>query len=365
MNPMSGEAGSRKIFDCDVHHVAPEEGLRERMPGYFKQRRLMLPGILGIANPLGVNRIDAAGPDGEAPGTSPDVMRDQWLDAFGIDRAVLIEAGLLRVCVHPDVDYATVIARAYNDWLSEVWLPHDERWLGSLLVNSADPAGAAEEIRRAGERERIVQVVMSSATRIPLGDRIYWPIYDAAVSLGLPVAVHPGAEGSGISGPPWAGYPSSYLEWHTDLTQNAMAQITSLVTRGALMQFPDLRFVVVEGGFGWVPHLLWRLDKNWKGLRQTVPWVERLPSEYVVEQVRFTSQPVEEPPKREQFLQILEMMQAKRTLLFSSDYPHWDQDAPARAFPGVKGELRDRIYWRNAEELYFGASEGGAEAVSG
>jgi len=269
-----------------------------------------------------------------------------------VDFAVLIEAKLLTVGVHPDTHFGNEIARAHNDWLREKWLPADPRFLGSMLINPLDPVAAAAEIRRVAGSERIVQVVMTSATRIPLGDRIYWPIYEAACEAGLPVAVHPGAEGKGVAGQFTAGFPASYLEWHTNLSQNFMAQLTSLLCRGAMSQFPELRFVMVEGGFGWVPHLLWRLDKNWKGLRSTVPWLDRLPSEYVLERVRFTSQPVEEPPSSDQLLELLHMMQAERTLMFSSDYPHWDNDSPLRAFPRLPEEMKERIFWKNAAELY-------------
>jgi predicted TIM-barrel fold metal-dependent hydrolase len=39
-------------------------------------------------------------------------------------------------------------------------------------------------------------------------------------------------------------------------------------------------------------------------------------------------------------------------LLFSSDYPHWDFDSPARAFPKLPDALRDAIFGGNARALY-------------
>jgi predicted TIM-barrel fold metal-dependent hydrolase len=44
--------------------------------------------------------------------------------------------------------------------------------------------------------------------------------------------------------------------------------------------------------------------------------------------VRFTSQPLDEPPALQQLWDILELMHAEETVMFSSDYPHWDQDDP-------------------------------------
>jgi predicted TIM-barrel fold metal-dependent hydrolase len=355
--PMGGESEETgpglSLIDCDVHCVPLHaDEIVSRLPAYFRTQGLVIPGGPGLPHPTGVRRVDARGPHGEPAGSLPEKMREQLLDAYGVDFAVLIEAKLLTVGVHPDTHFGNEIARAHNDWLREKWLPADPRFLGSMIVNPLDPAAAAAEICRVAGSERIVQVVMTSASRIPLGDRIYWPLYEAACEAGLPVAVHPGAEGKGVAGQFTAGFPASYLEWHTNLSQNFMAQLTSLLCRGAMSHFPGLRFVMVEGGFGWVPHLLWRLDKNWKGLRSTVPWLDRPPSEYVLERVRFTSQPVEEPPSNDQLLELLHMMNAERTLMFSSDYPHWDNDSPLRAFPRLPAAMKERIYWKNAAELY-------------
>lgn len=341
------------IIDCDVHPAwADPNEITKRLPEYFREAGGFGPIINDWRHPCGFQRADSRGPDGAEAGSSLELMRSQLLDGFGISKAILNASAQLQIGVHPHMGYATAYCRAFNDTLAETWLTWDERLYGAIMVAPQDPIAAAAEIRRMAANPRFVQVLFTSATRIPLGQSFYWPIYQAACEVGLPVAVHPGQEGSGISNGFIAGVPSSYLEWHTNLPQNYMGQLVSLVCEGVFEKFPQLRFVCVEGGLAWIPGVLWRLDKNWKALRSSVPWLRRLPSEYLVEHVRFTSQPSEEPPRSEQFLQLLEMIHAERTLLFSSDYPHWDNDDPHHAFPKLPSALAERFFRANAEELY-------------
>jgi predicted TIM-barrel fold metal-dependent hydrolase len=136
------------------------------------------------------------------------------------------------------------------------------------------------------------------------------------------------------------------------LPANYIGHLTSLVTEGVFSEYPSLRFVCIEGGIAWVPHLMWRLDKNWQSLRIQVPWLEKPPSEYIKEQVRFTTQPFPEPENTEHLRQILEMIHAEQTVMFSSDHPHWDNDDPRYGIPPLEESMERAIYAENAAELY-------------
>ena len=41
---------------------------------------------------------------------------------------------------------------------------------------------------------------------------------------------------------------------------------------------PGLRVLCAEGGFAWLPSLMWRFDRLWRGLRREIPWTTRRPS---------------------------------------------------------------------------------------
>ncbi len=344
------------IIDADVHNAIRQQAdLLPFLPKVWHQQWTESGvGVYGqYYSPVGVMRKDAIPDTGGAPGSDPLYVVKHHLDPYNIDYAVLTGSGVLGISLHADPDYANAVASAYNDWLIEYWLKVSPRFKGSILINHSDPVAAALEIDRMGSHPDMVQVIMSSAARSPYGQRFYHPIYEAAERNGLPISVHPGTEGKGISGAPTpSGYPTRYMEWHNILPANYMTHVNSLVCEGVFEKFPSLKFVAIEGGIAWLPHLMWRMDKNYKALRDSTPWLKRLPSEYILDHVRLTTQPIEEPDDPVQLLQIFQMIQAERIVMFSSDYPHWDFDNPKLALAGIPREMRRRILGQNAAELY-------------
>ncbi len=101
-----------------------------------------------------------------------------------------------------------------------------------------------------------------------------------------------------------------------------------------------------------MPALAWRLDAQWLKLRAALPRVKRPPSEYIRSQVWFTTQPMEEPERREHLLDTIEWMGWDR-LLFATDYPHWDFDDPATALPlRLTDDQRRAVFRENARAVY-------------
>ena len=347
-----------KLIDADVHNGL--ENARELLPFLprYWQEEVRLRGLnlphAGYVSPVGVLREDARPDDGDgAPGSSPAFMVKDHLDRYGVDHAILTGSGMLALSLHVDPDYANALSTALNEWMVQKWLRHSPRFKGSIIINHSDPAYAAKEIRKWAGHPDIVQVLMASGTPRLFGQRFFHPIYEAAEEVGWPVAVHPGTEGAGNAPQVTpAGRPTRYFEWHNILPINYMANVNSLVCEGVFERFPKLKFVAIEGGIAWLPHLMWRMDKNYKALRAQTPWLKKLPSEYIRAHVYLTTQPTEEPEKPEHLLQIFEMIGAPDNILFSSDYPHWDFDNPKMALPPLPREWKDRIYWKNAAELY-------------
>src|SRR3978361_2333617 len=90
------------------------------------------------------------------------------------------------------------------------------------------------------------------------------------------------------------------------LAQTTQWGVTSLVCGGVFERFPKLRVVIMEGGLGWIPSLSARMDKHWSRLRSEVPHLKRPPSEYVRQQVWFTTQPMEEPATAAQLIDLFD-----------------------------------------------------------
>lgn len=344
------------IIDADVHNtIGKLKDLLPYLPKVWHQQWMESGiGVHGqYYSPVGVLRQDAVPDSGGPAGSDPQFVLRHYMEPYGIDYAVLTGGGEQGISLHADPDYATAVAAAFNDWLADTWLKASPKFKGSIQINHSDPTEAAKEIDRMAKHPDMVQVVMGSGARMPYGNRFYHPIYEAAERNGLPVAIHPGTEGKGVAGAPTpSGYPTRYMEWHNILPANFMTHINSLVCEGVFEKYPKLKFVSIEGGIAWLPHLMWRMDKNYKALRDSAPWLKRLPSEYILEHVRVTTQPIEEPQKPEHLVQIFQMMQADKIAMFSSDYPHWDFDNPKVVLNGIPRDMRRRILGTNAAELY-------------
>lgn len=348
-----GSDGGPSLIDCDIHQRWQDESeVIQYLPDRYKDRGIQSPAML-YDNVAEFSRRDAIPDDGGKPGSDIEKMRNHHLNEYGVDYAILTGNSYLNLTALPNRDYAAELAVANNKWVIDQWLSEGGPFVGSLLAAPQKPERMAEMIRNLGDHPRIVQVVMPYASQLPYGHEYYWPMYEAAEEMGLPIAMHPYTEGHGVTRPPTgAGHPDTYFEWHSLLGTYGMGQLVSLTAEGVFAKFPNLDWVFVEGGLSWVPHFLWRMDKNWKALRAQVPYLQKPPSEYIRDQVRFTTQPIEEPNDPKDLIRILEMMHAEETVMFASDYPHWDTDSPMYALPPLPDGMEERVFAKNAQELY-------------
>ena len=130
-------------------------------------------------------------------------------------------------------------------------------------------------------------------------------------------------------------------------------QVVSFLAEGVFQKFPKLKLVLAESGFTWLPSLLWRTAKEWRGVRPEVPWIDRNPAELVAEHVRLTLQPVDAPKNDPASLaRILDHIGSDRMLLFSTDYPHWQFDGDDALPDGLPTASLGNLLINNALETY-------------
>jgi predicted TIM-barrel fold metal-dependent hydrolase len=271
------------------------------------------------------------------------------LDANNVELGILNATGVNGQAFQ-NRDLGAAYATAVNHWQVVEWTAKEKRLKASIVVPFEDAVASAAEIDRWAGHPDFVQVLLLSRTSEPLGQKRYWPIYEAAVRAGLPIGIHAfGFGGHPITG---AGWPSYYIEEMVGHSQSCQALLTSMVFEGVFERFPKLNIVLVEGGFAWAPALCWRMDKHWERLRVETPHVKRPPSEYVREHVWFTTQPIEEPDNPQHLAEVIEWLGWDR-LMFSTDYPHWDFDDPLHTFKFAMTEAQKaKVFRDNAKALY-------------
>ncbi|HEX4668471.1 MAG TPA: amidohydrolase family protein [Solirubrobacterales bacterium] len=360
--------------DCDIHPIL-RSGLRDLAPHLTDDWRARF----GMAKPLatdqfgaareatvemprspfyfptpGAFRKDAVPPDGGPPASDPAHVVAHHLEPNEIDRGLLLGQNMFGLGAFVQPGYATALASAFNDWLEATWLEADQRFRGTIVVAPQEPERAAAEVRRCAERSQAWVAVMLPLRNALMGEAAYHPIYAEAERQGIPIGVHiSGIEGVFPSAPPMpGGIPATYFEVKSTYTTVYQANLASMVIRGVFEQFPNLKLVMTECGIGWLPELLWRMDTNWKALRDEAPWVKRPPSEYVFDHVRFTSQPFVEPPTAKQVRDFCEMIQVERTLMFASDYPHYDFDDPTRTLAQIPKPARRAVEAETALDFF-------------
>jgi uncharacterized protein len=341
------------LIDCDIHNTPTPAALKRYLPERWRayHERFGRPGYTGAYYPKGspnAARSDAWPPTGGPPGSDLAFMRAQLLDAWPITYGILNTLISIRNQIR---EYDAALAQAINDWQIAEWLEPEPRLRAALVVPCDDGDLAAAEVNRLGDDLRFVQILLPVRTGEPLGKRRYWRLYEAAVRHNLPIGIHfGGGSGYPITG---AGWPSYYIEDHAGMAQSFQAQLISLVCEGVFEHFPTLRVVLIEGGFAWLPALKWRLDRSWQRLRDEVPHLAALPSEYIDRHIWLTTQPMEEPARPEHFLQLLDEFGGADRLLFATDYPHWDFDAPDQALPvRLAPDVERKIMVENARALY-------------
>jgi predicted TIM-barrel fold metal-dependent hydrolase len=92
-------------------------------------------------------------------------------------------------------------------------------------------------------------------------------------------------------------------------------------------------------------------------MRDQTPWVDRYPSEYLRDHVRYCSSALDGPTDPAQSERWMDFTDKADLLMYGSSYPHWSTSTPDEVAAGLSDEQREKVLWRNASELYELAME--------
>jgi predicted TIM-barrel fold metal-dependent hydrolase len=344
------------VIDCDVHAPGPPlQALLDYLPEYWQMYvrevflrgessgtgRLHVTAGAGFTYPAWAKGLAAAPED-----LTLDAIRTNVLD--GCELGILNCYAGAESFTHPY--FAPALATAVNRWLAEEWLDLDERLLGSAVIAPQHTASAVEEVERIAADPRFVQILLPARSSEPYGNQRYWPIWEAAAAHGLALAITYG--GAATSAPTALNWPPSFYETYAAAPTQFGSHLASLVFSGILDRFPELKIVMVESGWTWLPHVLWRMDWEWKSQRREVPWVRDSPSDYVRRNFRFTTAPVDAPDDLRQLGEVIEQLESDEVLMYGSDYPR-RYDVGVAELVGLLSEAQaERLLRENARECY-------------
>jgi predicted TIM-barrel fold metal-dependent hydrolase len=292
------------------------------------------------------------------PGSRDPDARVADMDRDGIDAAVLYPSQALffgpcdPIAALRNVEFVLDCQRAYNEWLADFCRAHPRRLFGLGLAPLQSPELAVQEAQRCvGKLGMVGLCIRPSAyvEELPLSHPVYDRFWAACQDLDVPVALHPGVHVD----TPGACRKFGLVQISGNLTETNTAQdavhggsglgqaignaVDMIVSLGRLLmggvceRFPQLRFLFLEAGGGWIPTLLERMDEQVKAFRLDGRWLKLLPSEYFKRQC-YAGFECEEW----NLVASAQFLGADR-ILWASDYPHPEYH------PGLVAQLREAL----------------------
>jgi predicted TIM-barrel fold metal-dependent hydrolase len=186
-----------------------------------------------------------------------------------------------------DKELAIAVLRAYNDWHVDEWCGiYPGRMIPLALPPIWDPQLMADEVRRVAKKGCHAVTFSENPEKLgyPSLHNEHWnPFWQACSDENTVVCLHIGSSSQVV-------VTSIDAPVDTMMTLQPMSIVQAaadLVWSPVLRRFPDLTFALSEGGIGWVPYFLERVDRVY---RQHRAWThqdfgDKLPSEVFLERI--------------------------------------------------------------------------------
>jgi len=383
------------IIDADTHVTETPDLWTSRAPASMRDRvprvvtssrgsqRWVLGGSQGMLASPGMTATAGVGSFKNPPKTYEEMhpgaydakARLKYMDQMGIWAMVMYPNvggfGAQQFLKLNDRELMLTCVQIYNDWQTE-WASADSRRL--LPVTSIpfwDVAAAAKEVRRCaaiGHKGILFTGEPQYFGQPLLGDRHWDPLWEAAVELDLPISFHVGSgdmtEGLLKNRVAAYGQAAAFTALAVNILFQNGVQVSDLIMSGVLARYPQIKFVSVESGIGWIPFMLETMDYQFQGnsVAEEHPEFDRLPSEYFARNVFACYWFEQVAPRR-----LLDKIGVDR-ILFETDFPHptslYGDEVHARIRGGLSDceeSARRMILWGNAQKLYKVADPSAAD----
>jgi len=259
------------------------------------------------------------------------------LDKAGVAIQVIYPT-LFLVPLSEDDGFETALIRSYNTWIAERCGQRPDRLKWAALLPLRQPAEAVEEIRRVKELGAVSLATFGTAGDKLLNAAEFDPVWAAASESGLPVCCHVGWSHPGLR----MTCDEHASSINISFTLPLLLGFFSFLGGGILDRHPKLRVAFLEGGAGWIPWYLERINHYYPVVNffRTSFGLERLPSRRPVE---YKDRVYATCEADEALLpQVIECLGEDRVMV-SEDMPHLEEREGSVKELGERNDIPDRV----------------------
>ena len=376
-----------QVVDIDTHLTEPPSVWTERMSSkwgnltpHIKRIRdfdVWFIGDKGVLRPGGVSMAGFDGTMPDHPLTYEDIpkptydssARIEYMNDLGI-YAQVIYPNLISMLTqflleHEEQTFVLECLQTYNDFLID-WCSIDKnRLIPVMTLPIWDLEASIKETNRCIQKghKAILFPSQPQGFGLPALSHSHWdPIWKIAQEAGLPISFHIGDQedselrfdGSDM------GTRTNFARFSSLMFVENSKGIAEIIFGGVCHRFPELKFVSVESGAGWIPWLLEAFDWQWlnSGVSKEHPEFRLLPSEYFERQIyasfwfekKMLQSAIEKYPNN---------------MMYETDFPHATSMSPGpqstaqaprdyaqEVLSGLKSDHLQKLLHDNAAKLY-------------
>jgi predicted TIM-barrel fold metal-dependent hydrolase len=272
-------------------------------------------------------------------------LKDKTLEK--IDRQILFPTNIT-IPTSNVGGLGVALCRAYNNWVANFTKDYRDHFWPAAMAPAGCPDEMANELRRCVKELgfKAAHLISYLGART-LDDPVFYPYYEAAQELNVPLFCHPNTYGD------LTEKFNSFFAMHIlGRPLNCTAALVGLVCGGIFEKFPKLRVAFFECSAEWVVYWMHRMDDDYEVIKDhgMCPQLNMLPSEYVKRNCYISCE------ADEKWLPLALAEVGETHVVMATDYPHFDSTFPntvkgIRERPDISPKQRKLILEDNALNL--------------